>query len=70
MLEYLEELELAGFIKRDHPWHIKTGQDSKLSHFRLSDNYLRFFFKYIDKYKTKIDRNSFDFKSLSALPGW
>lgn len=69
-LEYLEELILAGFIKRDYTWHLKTGADAKLSKFRLSDNYLRFYLKYIDKYKTKIERNSFDFKSLSALPGW
>jgi uncharacterized protein len=70
ILEYLEELELAGFVKRDYTWLLKTGKDAKLSKFRLSDNYLRFYLKYIDKYKTKIERNSFDFKSLAALPGW
>lgn len=70
ILEYLEELSLAGFVKRDYTWHLKTGQDAKLSRFRLSDNYLRFYLKYIEKYKTKIERNSFDFKSLNALPGW
>ncbi len=68
--DYLEELQLAGFINRDYTWHINTGQDAKLSKFRLSDNYLRFFLKYIDKYKTKIERNAFAFKSLLALPGW
>lgn len=70
VLEYLEELSLSGFVKRDYTWSLKTGEDAKLSSFRLSDNYLRFYLKYIDKYKTKIERNSFDFKSLSALPGW
>lgn len=70
LLEYLDELTLAGFLKRDYTWHINSGADAKLSRFRLSDNYLRFYLKYIGKYKTKIDRNSFDFKSLSALPNW
>lgn len=70
MTEYLEELELSGFIKRDYTWHLTTGQDSKLSHYRLSDNYLRFYLKYIEKYKTKIGRNMFDFKSLTSLPEW
>lgn len=67
---YLKELELAGFIKRDYSWNITTGQDLDLSKYRLSDNYLRFYLKYIKKYKTKIERNNFDFKSLTALPEW
>ncbi|MFH1832422.1 MAG: ATP-binding protein [bacterium] len=66
--EYLAELELAGFIKRDYAWHIESGHDSKLSKYRLSDNYLRFYLKYIDKYQTKIARNSFTIKSISSLP--
>lgn len=68
--EYLEELVLSGFIKRDYTWHIKTGQDSKLSKYRLSDNYLRFYLRYIEKYRTKIDRGGFQFKSLISLPEW
>ncbi|MCC2667105.1 MAG: Archaeal ATPase family protein [Gammaproteobacteria bacterium] len=70
ILEYLEELELSGFVKRDYTWHLQSGEDAKLSKYRLSDNYLRFYLKYIDKYKTKIERDSFNFKSLAALPGW
>ena len=68
--EYLTELELAGFITRDFTWNIKSGVDSKLSKYRLSDNYLRFYLKYIDKNLSKINRNNFCFKSLSSLPEW
>ena len=68
--DYLKELELAGFIKRDYTWHLVSGLDSKLSKYRLSDNYLRFYTRYIDKYKTKIKRDSFILKSLTVLPGW
>lgn len=68
--EYLDELILAGFVKRDYTWHLKDGKYAKLSKFRLSDNYLRFYLKYIEPYKTKIERNIFRFKSLAALPGW
>lgn len=70
ILEYLGELELSGFVKRDYTWKLKSGQDAKLSKYRLSDNYLRFYLKYIDKCKTKIERDGFKFKALSALPGW
>ena len=68
--EYLFELELAGFVKKDHTWNIRTGEDSKLSQYRLSDNYARFYLKYIVKNLSKINRNTFTFKSLAALPEW
>lgn len=67
---YLEELSLSGFIKRDYTWHLKTGHDTKLSKYRLSDNYLRYYLRYIDKYKNKIDRGGFELKSITALPEW
>lgn len=68
--EYLWELEESGFISRDYTWSINTGLDSKLSRYRLKDNYLRFYVKYIQKYLTQINRGSFQVKSLFSLPGW
>lgn len=68
--EYLEELTLSGFIKRDYTWHIKTGQDARQSKYRLSDNYLRFYLRYIAKYRTKIDRGGFEIKTINILPEW
>lgn len=68
--EYLWELELAGFITRDHTWNLQTGQDIESSKYRLSDNYLRFYLKYIEKNLPKINRKAFDIKSLTSLPEW
>lgn len=68
--EYLSELELAGFITREHTWAIRSGTDSKLSKYRLSDNYLRFYIKYIDKNIAKIKLGQFHTKSLALLPEW
>ncbi len=68
--EYLKELESGGFIARDYTWDVKDGIDSKLSRFRLKDNYVRFYFKYIQKNLTKINRDAFALKSLSSLPEW
>lgn len=70
MSEYLSELELAGFITREHTWSITSGQTSKLSKYRLSDNYLRFYLKYIDKNITKINLGEYQTKSLALLPEW
>lgn len=68
--EYLQELILAGFVVRDHAWHLKTGEDTSSSRYRLSDNYMRFYLRYIEKNQSKIQRNAFAMKSLHSLPQW
>lgn len=68
--EYLEELSLAGFITRDYTWDLKTADDVKASQFRLSDNYIRFYLKYIEKNKDKINRELYSHKSLTSLREW
>ena len=68
--DYLWELGEAGFIKRDYTWDIKTGNDNKSSRYRLSDNYVRFYLKYIAKNQSKIKRNAFEFRTLTSLPEW
>lgn len=68
--EYLDELVISGFIRRDFTWHVKSGKTSKLSRYRVSDSYLRFYLKYIAPNKEKIERGSYTNQSLIALPGW
>lgn len=69
-LAYLDELIKSGFLRRDFTWGIKSGADSRLSRYRLSDNYLRFYLKYIGPNYRKIERGTFEDKTLSALPAW
>lgn len=68
--DYLNDLIQSGFISRDYTWIVKSGKPSKLSHYRLSDNYLRFYMKTILQYKDRILQDSFDGRSISSLPGW
>lgn len=68
--EYLEDLIKSGFVTRDYTWHLESGEVSRLSHFRLSDNFVRFYLKYIEKNLPKIENDDFTKKSLSSLPGW
>lgn len=68
--EYLEDLIKSGFVSRDYTWNVTSGEPSRLSHFRLSDNYVRFYLKYIEKNLAKIEADTFSGKSLSLLPGW
>jgi hypothetical protein len=60
----------SGFIRRDFIWHLKNGKTAKFSRYRISDNYLRFYLKYIAPNKEKIERGNYTDKSLIALPGW
>jgi len=68
--EYLRELELSGFVKRTHTWNIKNAEESSLSQYRLSDNYIRFYLQYIEKNLSKINRNAYQMQSLTSLPQW
>ncbi|MEN8237263.1 MAG: ATPase, partial [Pseudomonadota bacterium] len=67
---YLNDLVQTNFVARDFTWHFKKGEPSLLSKFRLSDNYLRFYLKYIEKNLPLIEQRSFQEKSLNNLNAW
>lgn len=52
--DYLEDLILTGYVSRDYTWNLKTGNSSSLSHYRLKDNYLRFYLKVVEPNTHKI----------------
>lgn len=68
--KYLSNLVQAGFITEDKAWSLKTGNALNLSVYRLSDNYIRFYLKYIASRKDKIARRQIKTLTLSSLPGW
>ncbi|MBW2369053.1 MAG: AAA family ATPase [Deltaproteobacteria bacterium] len=68
--EYLNDLVAAGFLARDYTWQLKTGEISKLSHYRLKDNFVRFYLRYVRPNKPKIEKGLFKSRSISTLPGW
>ena len=66
---YLRDLELAGFV-REEP-HFTVGRGAgKISHFRLSDNLLRFHLKYIMPRRHDIAQGRFHFSGLDSLLAW
>jgi AAA+ ATPase superfamily predicted ATPase len=67
--KHLDELVKAGFVKRDFTWDLKSGKEGKLSRYRLSDNYLRFYLKYIAPNRSKIEKENFS-TLITQLPGW
>ncbi len=67
---HLKALEICGFVSKHPDWSLKTGKPGKLTLYRLSDNYLRFYIHYIQPNLTKIEQGSFSEVPLSSLPGW
>jgi uncharacterized protein len=69
--EYLNDLAISGFISKDYTWDPKTGIAAPLLFkYRLRDNYLRFYLKYIEPRLPEIERSVYQLKSLSSLPSW
>jgi AAA+ ATPase superfamily predicted ATPase len=67
---YLYDLIEAGFVSRHYSWEIKTGRKLKISQYRIKDNYIRFYLKYISPNQEKIERDAYVDRSISTLPGW
>ena len=67
---YLDELELAGFVAKDTGLNPCTGKRSNTVRYRISDNYTRFYLKYIEPNRNLIAKGTFSFVSLAQLPGW
>ncbi|MCX6989676.1 MAG: ATP-binding protein, partial [Chlamydiae bacterium] len=63
--DYLEDLVETGYVVRDRTWNIKSGKESSLCKFRLRDNYLRFYLKYIEPHRDQIEKNR-----IVKLPAW
>jgi uncharacterized protein len=67
---YLDNLIKSGFVSRDFSWRMSDGKNSSLSHYRLSDNYSRFYLKYILPNREKIINKQFSEAHLNDFPGW
>ena len=67
---YLDELELAGFVAKDTGLNPCSGKRSNVVRYRISDNYTRFYLKYIEPNRELIAKGTFSFVSLAQLPGW
>lgn len=62
---YLDDLVETGYITQDNTWNIKTSSSSNLCKFRLRDNYLRFYLRYIEPHRPQIENNR-----IKTPPSW
>lgn len=68
--KHLRNLILSGFVTAHYQWAFKTGVKARQSIYRLSDQYIRFFLKYIEPNLPSIQQGFFDAEDLITLPGW
>jgi AAA+ ATPase superfamily predicted ATPase len=67
--EALSILVASGMVARDFAWDT-SGRKTALSKYRIRDNYLRFYLRYIDRQKEKIERGLFRAAHLENLANW
>ncbi|MDP3533156.1 MAG: ATP-binding protein [Alphaproteobacteria bacterium] len=68
--ELLQDLIICGFVTKHYQWSLKTGHISKQSIYRLTDCYLRFYIKYIEPNRLKIEQGTYQDLSINQLAGW
>jgi AAA+ ATPase superfamily predicted ATPase len=66
----MDQLIVAGFVAKNSLWSFKTIKPLKQSLYRISDPYLRFYFKLIEPNLVTIMDNGFDQVPISTIPGF
>lgn len=59
LTDYLYDLETAGFIAKDAAWQLKSGTPSRSPVYRVKDNYLRFYLRYIEPNLDRIQKGRY-----------
>ena len=67
---YLDNLSASGFIAKDTVFEPDKKKASKLAKYRLKDNYIRFYLRYMEPIKNKIEKGLFRDFSMESLPEW
>ncbi len=62
---YLQDLEETQYIRRYHSWNLEDGKLAKLSQYRLKDNYIRYYLKYIEPHAEAIKKGT-----ITTVPAW
>ena len=69
--EALEDLTRAGFVAKDFSFHPLTGAiRPRALRYRLSDNYVRFYMKYVAPLRPQIDKGLRRSTSLESIVAW
>ncbi len=59
LFKYVEVLERLGFLKREKP--ITAPPKTKKTRYRIFDNYIRFYFRFVERYRDEVELENLDF---------
>jgi len=65
----LKDLRMAGYVAGDGGLNPCTGEPLREERFRISDNYTRFYLRYIEPRRQMVEKDLFEFSSLEQLKG-
>lgn len=66
----LGELVEAGFLSVDEGLNPSSAKEAREVRYRICDNYVRFYLKFILPRKRAIERGAYKFVSMDRVPGW
>ncbi len=67
---YLQDLVASGFIAQDYSYSPGSSRRSRFTYFRLKDNYLRFYLKYIAPMKERVLQGLTEPLNLESFVEW
>lgn len=70
MSGYLEDLIMSGFVAKDNTYRPGNSRRTRLSKFRLRDNYLRFYLRYIEPLRHTVEQGLYEDVDLESLIEW
>ena len=70
LTEYLHNLVVSGYLNSYFAWNVATGEPTTITKYKICDNFLRFYFKFMANNKHVIETGKFTHIDVTALPGW
>ena len=70
MVHYLNDLCQSGFVAKEITYSPKTGKSTRMIKYRIKDNYLRFYLKYIEPIRDRINQDLYDDVPVEKIVAW
>jgi AAA+ ATPase superfamily predicted ATPase len=68
--EYLNDLEKSGFVRKEYPFQPAASRPTNIPRYRISDNYMRFYLKYIEPHRANIEKGLYRRTPLRSIINW
>ncbi len=70
LADELRDLDTAGFVAQDRGVNPETGRKALDIRYRVKDCYARFYLRYVEPVRERVEKGLFSLASLESMPGW